>query len=1079
MATISIPNGTSYASMKSLFESAKSGDTIQFPSNGRFSWNASVIGTTITYHSIKVNGGVTVEGNNSEIWCDASSRNGAMTNNTARIALEVKESNTTINNLTLRGRVTIWIGGSGHKFNKVVVDQSCRHCSAFSDIKYQIINNLYACFRVAWNSSNLTFNYCEAWYADHIGFAVFNSPNGSTGSHSNHYYNYCKAMHCGSGQEQNGTNPWGRGFDFFESPGTMNYFKAYRCCTYDCLQSGYYNEGTYKPQTINGIVEECHAEQNGMRIANANINNTNLPGTSFGMPADIYGDGYYFSGSIQIKNCTSKNNMIGFTCGDGAYVNGFHDEGSYIGGQQGGGSVNNCTFDKTKYIPYVNYNNINAKIKIVDPPGGDRPLVISNWCTIHDQREILPKYYQYLGINDAAIYLINGQQMLNATGIRAKNYKGAAKTGWGTLDIKVNKTGYTVSNAVKGMGGSASGATSSNTKIATFTPIPADLIAMPASGCGSSDTPPPTPTCDEINCGTKQIYDCATKQWVSIPETDERYIARCIDQPPGGGGDEGNPTGHFPLVPKPVLQKGIKAKIYARDFGLGGAGKAYGDTLTGNQGSNSTYRTDALDVDIVTWDSRMKDLTTDVEDPSENKTVIAYTADEEWLKYPVEVKNCGRYKATFRVSTGASNCKILISADDDTESSVDVPFTSADYSKFTNVETYVTIPYIGTTRVIKLEFVGDINISWFELEHIADEGCKELPTDEPTPIDITQRPFNVFNVRSEYGYECNIPAPQYDYGGEGKAYSNVKNGLAGTYRRGYDTIELFEQSIVTSTNEWIEYTLRVSEAGFYYFRVEASNMSDATARIETSIVDSNGTKIHGLFNDAIPISPTAYIKFYAKADTAEKFYLPAGDFVTMRVKFTGEYLFKSISIVSVDTVEGNIVSRPFSSIDIATLPVIIEPWEFDYGGQGISYVDRTEERSFQKPMRDSDVDTVTVSKAGDVAQTIISGTMKGEWVQYTFKNTIEAEFSNVQLEIECSTTDTLSQIMIVFDNEDTTKTKAADGSYINSYKIKPPHTNNFAVLQTLMLPIKVYKGWNVMRLYFDNNISLGTMTFKP
>lgn len=1080
------------------FVSAMSGGgTVDFDRDIILTYDLSAYFKPDNFAWVKVKSGTLINGNGAQVRVYANSLSKATTNNTPRLYVMIEEGNVTIDNLTLHGRASFRITGSNVVLKNCTVDQSNRYSSFGNAIPYNRLDNMYGCFMIygGGTKNNIEFNNCTAINADHMGFAVFSGSSTVTVLCNNIKYINCKAIGCGSGWEIGGHNPWGRGFDFQESKspsdGKGGYmqstFTCIGCCAIDCLQSGFYLEGEYFPQNVSGTIENCHAENCGMRIANAAIAGRNLfdnignlghaipiPNKVYSGSPDVYGDGFYIPGNIVVKNCTAKNNIIGFTIGDGAYCVNCQDEGSYIGFQTDGGKLQNCTSAKPKYFAAAVYNSLSggSTLKVIDPPGTTRPLVLTNWVTTRAQRNIHPASYKDLFVADGDVlscdYSSSKGRYLKPTETDAKiseRWTGYGTSSVGSLAIIVNNNSYNRNNAVKAHYTHSS--TPSNSTV-TFN---SNLTYSQISGCGGT-IEPPSPTCDEINCGAKQIYDCATKQWVSILETDERYIARCVDKPPGGGGDEGEPTGHYPLVPKPVLQKGIKAKIYARDFGLGGAGKAYSDTVSGNQGSNTTYRNDAPDVDFVTWDDRMEDTDT-------NKTVIAYTSDGEWLKYPVTVIHCGKYKVTFRVSSGQQNGKIKISADGKYVASVDVPFTSANYATFTNVETTVAVPYIGPNRILKVEFVGDMNLFWFELEHTADEGCEDEPSGPTAPVDYTQHPYNMFSVRNEYGYECNIMAPQYDYGGEGKAYSNVANGREGTYRRGNDTIELFEQSIVTSSNEWVEYTINVSESGNYYFRLETSNMNDANARLEASIVDSYGTKIYGLFNVAVPVSPQEYKKFYAKADAAEKFFLPAGSAVTIRIKFTGEYLFKSLSIVSVDTVEGNIQSRPFKEIDLAALPVTIKPWEFDYGGQGISYLDRSEERSYQKPLRDSDVDVVTVSKPDGGTQTIISGTMKGEWVQYTIKNTTTNEYKDAHLKIQCSTTDPISKIMIVFENEDETKTRDDDGNYVNSYKIQPPITNNFATLHEITLPVKVYKGRNAMKVYFDNNISMGELTFQP
>jgi len=222
-------------------------------------------------------------------------------------------------------------------------------------------------------------------------------------------------MHCGSGWEIDGANPWGRGFDVMESPGTMTRLLVDGCYAYDSLQSGFYNEGNYDthPQSISGIIRNSHAENSGIRIAEASISGTplivGLDGREYPAPTeDVYGDGYWISGDIELINNTSRNNIYGFTVQD-ARIDGFQDEGSYFGGALQGGTIEDFVSVSAKVFALVTLNAIRGNIAVVgfDSPG--RKPVMFNWMSASAQVRLHPRSYLELETNNGAVLLTDGQ----------------------------------------------------------------------------------------------------------------------------------------------------------------------------------------------------------------------------------------------------------------------------------------------------------------------------------------------------------------------------------------------------------------------------------------------------------------------------------------------------------------------------------------------------------------------------------------------------------------------------------------------------------------------------------------------
>jgi len=1335
-----------------------------------FERDIKIVCSASSHISPPIKEGTIINGNGATLEFQMNNAADAANRSKPWIALKINNG-VTINSLNLKGRMAYEVMGSNITVNNCKVDQS----SPFPDKYNALASGLYACFLIrSTGSHHVTFNACEAWYADHMGFAVWNG--GGTFNCYEIKWLKCKAMHCGSGWETSnstpGHNPWGRGFDVLEDLGVVK-FVAEDCCAYDCLQSGFYNEGEYisvdangksfmrnsKPQ---GVYRNCHAENCGIRIAEAAIANRNLignipwpNGVKSGKP-DVYGDGFYCLGAgITVENCTSKNNLSGFSI-ESATVNGFQDEGSWIGGQSSGGLVKNATFIKPKYFAFAWWNKLRggSSIRIIDPPGS-RPPVLGTWFTMQGQRCLHPNSYSKVYVDNDNVLSTkwNGSRYLKLSEHKPTYWNGYSGNTDG-LTIQINKSEYaTPSACVRSFRGG-----SSNTSNVSVTYNPS-MTYTPIGGCGNGGIvdPPPivTPVCNpgDIDCVNKkkcQADAMGNVMWVDVSVDDPVYVSRCDPDAECvgkeiqciGGREHVCSNGKLiftgktctdtlvPYAGRPELKQGTVTKIYARDFAKGDNGKAYMDTTPGNNLGNSTYRTDTTGVDLVQWDARMVE-------PESNKTVVAYTETGEWLKYPVKVTTSGTYTITFRASTGVASSKIIVSIDGGDKTTIDIPVTSADYSVFQSFEGTVVAPYVSDNSTIKVEFIGDMNLLWFTCSWLNNYGGRDpLPTQLPVasfttdkisgvmplvvqftdtstgnptvwmwdfgdgssssdrspthtyttpgtylvkltitnqsgtttspatsitvtatglapvadftmdvtegappltvhftdtstnnptswfwnfddgststeqnpthiftydmgnftvrlfasnaygsnlksfnyivtralkptvdfianktsgicpftvqfnatssaptatyawdfgdgetstekdpmhtytstgkytvtltvtadgqtgnkirhnyitvaepvsippppienPVEMTQLPYNTFVLRNEYGYICYISAEWYDHGGEGKAYHNVLNGTPYTYRRGTDALELLDDSIITSTGEWVEYTISVADSSYYYMRLETKN-TDPQARIKADVVDLSDRVMYTLFDMAVPVTGNEFVKYDAKTDIAKKFMFVQSEYTTIRFTFTGNFNFKSVSIMSSDTIEGKVNSASYISPvpNIAILPFTINPYQFDKGGQGISYMDTTEERFVRKPIRDTDVDLITVGFGDSTIETLVTGTVKGEWVQYTINNTTTNEYTDATLDIECSTTEPLSKLQIVFINENDAKTYDEYRQYSNSYIVSPPLTKTFTQVSKLSLPVKIYNGKNIMRIYFDDNISLGQMTFR-
>lgn len=727
--------------------------------------------------------GATINGNGAifECWSGTNPITAPCGSNNSyqRCFFTIRGNGTKVNNLTLKGRMGLYISGNEHYLKNVIINQHSNHSGAV----YEHLNGPYAAFWIDGRSSNITYDGCEAWYTNHHGFGVFiqkyhygvNKDTGkcqgiinlaadpSGAKTLNTKYINCKAMHCGSRWEINGKNPWAWGFDMGESLGEHT-FTATGCIAYDCLQGGFYaGEGSYVAgpcdhrQSCKGTFTNCHAERSGMRILEAYRAGTPVITDGCGsyyMTVDFYGHGFRLTEASTMNNCTTKDCAHAgvIQLGNQIVINGHTDDGSYIGVYIVGGSTNvaNYTSINSRAISFaasgssanlLNFKIINFK--------GNAPILV-NAPPGSTVRKLTDLRYWYT--NDDVMKLTDGKAATTHNG-----YKNAGASSSINAQVKVNQAEYNSKNAVC-KGHRSSGINSNTVSVTTFTPSETELKGVPSVGGGYNPPPIVTPVCNpgEIDCVNKkkcQTDAMGNVAWVDISVDDPVYVSRCDPDAECigketqcvGGREYVCSNGKLiytgktctdtlvPYAGRPELKQGTVTKIYARDFAKGDNGKAYMDTTPGNNLGNSTYRTDTTGVDLVQWDARMVE-------PESNKTVVAYTETGEWLKYPVKVTTSGTYTITFRASTGVAGSKIIVSIDGGDKTTIDIPVTSADYSVFQSFEGTVVAPYVSDNSTIKVEFIGDMNLLWFTCSWLNNYGGRDpLPTQLPVASFTTDK----------------------------------------------------------------------------------------------------------------------------------------------------------------------------------------------------------------------------------------------------------------------------------------------------------------------------------------------------
>ncbi len=254
----------------------------------------------------------------------------------------------------------------------------------------------------------------------------------------------------------------------------------------------------------------------------------------------------------------------------------------------------------------------------------------------------------------------------------------------------------------------------------------------------------------------------------------------------------------------PYRPNALPGRVQAEDYDLGG----FSDTTPGNSGG--AYRAD--DVDIET---------------QSGITNVGWIRDGEWLLYTVNVTRDGDYYLALRVASPNSFRWVAVSIDGSSQEMwVQVPKTGS-FATFTTAAEWeartgpmsgpvatVTPAPVATglplgrhpvrlaagTHTLKFAFVGDgQNLDWFE-----------LASEAPAPGGMPYRSLAVPGL---------IQAEDYDLGGDLVGYHDTTTGNSGgAYRQ--DSVDIETAGGVTNVGwireyEWLQYTVRVAEAGQY------------------------------------------------------------------------------------------------------------------------------------------------------------------------------------------------------------------------------------------------------------------------
>lgn len=427
----------------------------------------------------------------------------------------------------------------------------------------------------------------------------------------------------------------------------------------------------------------------------------------------------------------------------------------------------------------------------------------------------------------------------------------------------------------------------------------------------------------------------------------------------------------------------LPGTIEGENFDSGAEGMAYHDSDSQNQGSGKSYREDAGSVDIESFSGGY---------------AIGWTHAGEWLEYTVNVKEAGLYEFDAYVASqdgGGSFSLALSGADGLTDLTGEISVLKTGNWGTYNVQNGRFIKQLAEGQQV-LRFIvrsGDLlfNVDKIVLRHIDESDLR--------------KPFKNVSLPGTLQFE------DFDWGLEGLSFhdSDDKNEGTSGYRadgQGVDMVDGNGNYAIgyTATDEWLEYTVDVKEAGMYSFEATVSSGADNSGF--SLWLNENGT-LTALTNK-VAVPNTGSWDDYTTVTGELLIPLEKGKRI-IRMTITNPYCnldkiaFTVKSLPGDIHVDGNVDEQDVADLtDIVMngskteepvdlghtpyrgmeLPGTIEAEDFDNGGEGISYHDEEEEDKGNVGYR-SDNGSVDIVGGAPDGTCAIGYTPAGEWLEYT------------------------------------------------------------------------------------------------
>jgi hypothetical protein len=261
-----------------------------------------------------------------------------------------------------------------------------------------------------------------------------------------------------------------------------------------------------------------------------------------------------------------------------------------------------------------------------------------------------------------------------------------------------------------------------------------------------------------------------------------------------------------PGTPFNVTPFSLPGTVPASDFDNGGEGVAYHDGGSGCVG-NCTYRTSDVDM----WDR-----------------VVYHTQAGEWLTYTVDVVSAGTYTLMVDVASGGPGGTFHVELNG------------------VNVTGPLTVPDTGGWAMFQSLTKPNVSLS-------AGQKVLKLVMDSPPTGGSEIGSFNAVRViaqnvqQTPYGgapfqLPGNVPASDFDHGGELVAYHDNSYGCEGYCTHRSTDVDMWERVVYhTRVGEWLEYTVNVASAGTYTLKAEVGSAGPGgTFHVEFDGVNATG-----------------------------------------------------------------------------------------------------------------------------------------------------------------------------------------------------------------------------------------------
>lgn len=430
------------------------------------------------------------------------------------------------------------------------------------------------------------------------------------------------------------------------------------------------------------------------------------------------------------------------------------------------------------------------------------------------------------------------------------------------------------------------------------------------------------------------------------------------------------------------LYKPLPGTIEAVHYNTGGEGVGYHST---KQEVMDTYRKD----EVI------------IRSNSEGGLSVNSIKEEEWLNYNVNIKEESVYDFTMRVATSKEGTKVRLWLDDDIDLTgiVEIPNTGGG-DQWQNISiAKVSLP--EGEHMIKVEVIEE------ELNFVS------FDVNKHTPVSFL---FDDFNDGLDTGWDRyegiwkvdtdveltsafdaykpipgSIEAVHYITGGEGVGYHDrTAENIGGELRT--DAVDIREKPgggyVVgwNQTGEWLKYNVDIKESGLYNLEIEyATTFTDAEVRLWlnddidlTGVVDVTDT---GDWNNWQTL-------------TIEDIELPEGEHTLKLEIVTGEF---------------DISTLTFRSFDVhKMIPGMIQAVDYNLGGEGVAYHDKTETNTGGE-FREDGVDIKQDLKGGFAVDSFEAG----EWIKY---NVNIAEGGKYDLDFIANNANENTQIRVQIDD---------------------------------------------------------------